>query len=249
MLKNMGDFMSNLSLERLLFNAAAPTDGPLIGSYLIGAGGSVLTETNVGADYGLDVNLINASIVVTATNLDIRDLSANQDSVKIGDGTDFLEINNDGSINVVGSVTATIASEADDAVSTLNPVFVGGISANQANALGSVSASGDRTSLTTDLYRRVFINDAPNISVDHSVLTCGLTEVAIPTLAGQTRIMLQNISDKPIFVGKTGVTISGATRGLEIAKGATLALECGQAIALYAISSAAAKELVVFKLA
>jgi len=39
------------------------------------------------------------SITVVATDLDIRDLSHSQDSVKIGDGTDFLAINADGSIN------------------------------------------------------------------------------------------------------------------------------------------------------
>lgn len=39
--------------------------------------------------------------VVSATDLDIRDLTHASDSVKIGDGTDFLAINNDGSINAV----------------------------------------------------------------------------------------------------------------------------------------------------
>ena len=41
------------------------------------------------------------SITVDATDLDIRDLSHSQDSVKIGDGTEFLAINTDGSINVI----------------------------------------------------------------------------------------------------------------------------------------------------
>lgn len=41
------------------------------------------------------------SITVDANNLDIRDLTHVSDSVKIGDGTDFLAINADGSINVV----------------------------------------------------------------------------------------------------------------------------------------------------
>jgi len=46
--------------------------------------------------------------VVSATNLDIRDLSHSQDSIKIGDGTDFLAINADGSLNIAdggGSIT------------------------------------------------------------------------------------------------------------------------------------------------
>lgn len=41
------------------------------------------------------------SITVDSTDLDIRDLTHVSDSVKIGDGTDFLAINADGSINVV----------------------------------------------------------------------------------------------------------------------------------------------------
>lgn len=39
-------------------------------------------------------------ITVSATDLDIRDLTASTDSVSIGDGTDVLDINADGSINV-----------------------------------------------------------------------------------------------------------------------------------------------------
>jgi len=43
------------------------------------------------------------SLTVDATDLDIRDLTHVSDSVKIGDGTDFLAVNTDGSINVVVS--------------------------------------------------------------------------------------------------------------------------------------------------
>jgi hypothetical protein len=52
----------------------------------------------------LDVNVTN-SVTVSSTDFDIRDLSHSQDSLKVGDGTDFLAINNDGSINVVVSAT------------------------------------------------------------------------------------------------------------------------------------------------
>lgn len=55
---------------------------------------------------GLAINVdgsINAT--VSATNLDIRDLSHAQDSIKIGDGTDFLAVNADGSLNATVSAT------------------------------------------------------------------------------------------------------------------------------------------------
>lgn len=49
---------------------------------------------NVAISDGTDTLAVNAdgsiNSVVTATNLDIRDLSHTQDSVKVGDGTDFL---------------------------------------------------------------------------------------------------------------------------------------------------------------
>lgn len=41
------------------------------------------------------------SITVDATDLDIRDLTHVSDSIKVGDGTDLLAVNTDGSINVV----------------------------------------------------------------------------------------------------------------------------------------------------
>jgi hypothetical protein len=41
------------------------------------------------------------SITVDAADLDIRDLTHVSDSIKVGDGTDFLAVNTDGSINVV----------------------------------------------------------------------------------------------------------------------------------------------------
>lgn len=46
-----------LSLERLLFDPSAPADGPLMGSYLIGSGGTVISETST----YLDVNIAGAS--------------------------------------------------------------------------------------------------------------------------------------------------------------------------------------------
>lgn len=59
---------------------------------------------------------ISGTVTVTATDLDIRDLTHVSDSVKVGDGTDFLAINTDGSINVVmQSSTGTAIANYDQA--------------------------------------------------------------------------------------------------------------------------------------
>ena len=58
--------MSALTLERLQFDASNPTDGPLMGSYLIAADGTVLTDS--GSSGALDVYLQNSSIAVTGSS-------------------------------------------------------------------------------------------------------------------------------------------------------------------------------------
>lgn len=59
-------------------------------------GGNSITVDDGGSSITVD-----GSVTVSATDLDIRDLTHVSDSVKIGDGTDFLAINSDGSINTV----------------------------------------------------------------------------------------------------------------------------------------------------
>lgn len=59
-------------------------------------GGNSITVDDGGGSITVD-----GTVTVTATDLDIRDLTHVSDSVKIGDGTDFLAINADGSINVI----------------------------------------------------------------------------------------------------------------------------------------------------
>jgi hypothetical protein len=96
-------------------------------SVALGNGTNLLTSTTVGADIGLDVNIINASVVVSATDLDIRDLTHASDSVKIGDGTDFLAVNADGSINanVTGAGFASGVYGANSVGNTATAITAG----------------------------------------------------------------------------------------------------------------------------
>lgn len=101
-----------MSLHRLLFDTANPAESANVGAFLrAGTDGDQISSTNVSGKEGLDVNIIN-SLTISATDLDIRDLSHTQDSIKIGDGTDFLAIAADGSI----AVTDNGASLTVDAV-------------------------------------------------------------------------------------------------------------------------------------
>ena len=147
-----------------------------------------------------------------------------------------------------GLWTVPVGTVADDAADTENPVKIG--SRAVSGALTAVSASNDRADAVSDLYRRLYINDSPNIDAAAVAVSVDTTAggIAIPTtaLAGRRRILIQNTGNHAIFVGKTGVT---STTGFRVAAGATLSLEIGQNIALFAIASSGTQNVRVLELA
>lgn len=64
----------NISLERLLFDPSSASDGPLVGSYLVGQGGTVATITTDGALEQLDVHDKDAIALLTTIDSDIGDI-------------------------------------------------------------------------------------------------------------------------------------------------------------------------------
>lgn len=67
-----------------------------------------VADTDVSNSNPVPVSDAGGSLTVDAVDLDIRDLTHVSDSVKVGDGTDFITVNADGSINITdngGSLT------------------------------------------------------------------------------------------------------------------------------------------------
>lgn len=159
-----------LTKDKLIFDTAVSlVENDNVGAYLRSSSGTLITDTGG----SLNVNVTN-SVTVTATNLDIRDLSAAQDNVAISDGTDTLAINADGSINITdngGSITVdgTVAvtqstspwvvqagaEKAEDAAHASGAVgnFVLGVR-NDANAT-LTSADGDYSPFAVDSAGRM----------------------------------------------------------------------------------------------
>lgn len=133
----------------------------------------------------LDINADGSiNSVVTATNLDIRDLTHVSDSVKVGDGTDFLEVNTDGSINVTdngGSLTVDAVNlDIRDLAFATDKVDVGGsvvaLDATTLAALESITVQNGSGAAAVN------IQDGGNsITVDGSV-TVSATDLDIRDL-------------------------------------------------------------------
>lgn len=226
--------MSALTKDRLIFDPANMTEGDQVGSYLIGASGTVIGNVSD----ALKVNLTNASIAVTATALDIRPLTFATDKVDVSGSSVGIS----GTVAVTQSgtwnVNLTDDSIADNSADSGNPFKVGSRS-YFGSALAAISSSGNRADLLSDKYRRIFINDAPSVAAASvAVSVDNVAEVALPAspLSGRTKMIIQNLGAHDIYIGPTGVTTSS---GLRVANGATLTLEIGDAVILYAISGSA----------
>lgn len=230
--------MSSLTLEKLSFDPADVAAGPSIGSYQIDAAGNVLSPADQGVHAEDSAHVSGDSGVQV---LVVRKDAAG--SLVSADG-DYapLQVDASGQLRTVTSLSSAVA---DDAADTENPIKVGSHAMDDQTALSAVTA-GDKADLISDEYRRVVINDAAHIGVLSSAVTVGTSAVALPAsaLAGRTRIMIQNRGGQSVFVGHSTVTTS---TGIEVTKGATLALEAGPAVAFYAISGSAGNDVRVIE--
>lgn len=189
----------------------------------------------------LDINAdgsLNAT--VTATDLDIRDLTHVSDSVKIGDGTDFLAVNADGSINVSFS-----SAVADDDADTENPVKVG--SRGFDGLLTALSASNDKADLLSDMYRRIWINDSANVGMNVGTESVGTTavELASTPLAGRRFVTIQNEGSVDVFIGHANTVTT--SNGIKISKKSSATFYLGEDIDIWAISGSAGQDVRVLQ--
>lgn len=136
---------------------------------------------------------------------------------------------------------------ADDAADAGNPIKVG--TRSEWGALAAISANNDRADLISDKYRRLYVNNGANVaaaSAAVSVTSAGVNLVTAGNLAGRRQILIQNLGNRAIYVGPSGVSI---TSGIRIAANANVTLEVGQDINLFGITDTTAQDVRVLELA
>jgi len=138
---------------------------------------------------------------------------------------------------------------ADDGVdgSTL-PIKVG--SRSRWGALLALSNDNDRADLISDKYRRVYVNSGANIGLRNDTVTAGASELELKSganrLEGRRLIMVQNLSNKEVYLGKTGVS---STNSLVLAARATISLDVGQDVPVFVLGSVTGQDIRVVELA
>jgi hypothetical protein len=260
-------------IDHLIFDttdAQTMADTHSVGAYLRDAAGSLITSQANGSQQALDVGinvagvqidprqiraLTNADVVtveqgtspwvVSATDLDIRNLSHTQDSIKIGDGTDFLAINADGSINVNADISVTNGSDkAEDAAHASGDIGTYVLAVRQDTLANSVSADGDYASLKVDAVGALYVNVAAfsgTVTVtDAALANTAILSAANPldiadtaeavkasALASRKYLWIYNNDNTKVFIGASGVT---AANGFPVSPGSYLELRAGPAV-------------------
>lgn len=199
--------------------------------------GRVLTVTSLASAYAEDSAHTSGDIgdFVLAVRQDTLASSTSAD----GDYAAFK-------LNARGALyTQPVGNVADDAADSENPVKVG--SRAETGALTAV-ADGDRADLLSDGFRRIYVNNSSNITVEETAVSVGTSATALPAtnLTGRKKIYIQNLASAPIFLGGSGVTTSN---GIRIAAGAVWEDEVGDDVNLFAIKAAGTADVRVLELA
>jgi len=140
-----------------------------------------------------------------------------------------------------------VGTVADDAVDTENPVKVG--SRARIGALLAISTNGDRADALSDRYRRIYVNNGPNISALNSVATVTTTAANLLTtqLSGRRRYLIQNLGALAIYLGNDA-TVTTST-GFKMASGSNMDVELGEDVSLFAIAAAGSQNVRILELA
>jgi hypothetical protein len=246
--------------EKLVFEPAAAADTDNVGAYLRSADGTLLTHTTVAGKKGLDVNVINTSLDVTATNLDIRDLSHTQDNVAIAQGGNTLVVNADGSINVKADIDVVNGAEKEeDSAHVSGSIGQYVLAVRQDTLAPSTSADGDYASFKVNQDGALWVQLADNLVVikpptftnwlvtQNTVDTTAELVVAAD-LTDRRKIIIQNVSsNRTVFLGQTNTVTSA--NGLRLSAGSAIELELAAGTAIYAIANAAGADLRIAELA
>ena len=233
--------------------------------------GTAISSTVVSGKTGLDVNIIDPITASFTNDTNYGTVGANtlRTASQVGNATGAADFNrgvtgaqtlrvtsnlNDGYANQINSLTTggatylnvdVIGNVADASADSGNPVKVG---TRVLGGVATATTTGNRADLISDLYRRVYINDSPNIGVAATAVTVSTSAATLiaSALGGRRRIMIQNLGTVPVYVGQTGVTTAS---GFKINASGTLALELGPDVGIFAISGTAGQNVRVLEIA
>lgn len=215
-------------LDQLTFDttdANTIADSSNVGAYVRSSDGTLITHTTDGGKERLDVDAkITGDVNVTATDLDIRDLSSVTDSVTAIQGTDPWIIGDGGGSITVDATDLDIRdlNFATDSVTSRLQDGSGNALTSTAGALDVNIASGTLTTSDAALANTAIANASNDLGVADTA-----EDVVASPLANRKYLWIYNNGNRRIFVGSTGVT---STNGYPMSPRSEMMLRAGAAV-------------------
>lgn len=231
-------------LHRLLFDVTAPDESANVGAFVrAGDDGTLIGHVSD----ALKVNISNASIAVTATNLDIRDLVFATDKVDVSGSSVSIT----GDVNVTQGTSPWVVSATNldirDLTAASDSVQAWAFD-GAGTALTSTLVSG-KQALDVNVANAITTSDAAlaNVALANeadSITTTSGAAIASP-LANRKYVMLYNNGSKIVYLGAGTVT---AANGFPLPPGSFLEARLGAAVAINAIAQSGTQDIRVLQM-
>lgn len=202
------------------------------------------------------IDAITNAVTVTATNLDVRDLTSASDSVEIKTAAgQALAI--DGSGYITANINGTVVVSATDLDIRNLAYAIDSVTAYQGGTWTIDAITNAVTVVATNLDIRDLSSSTDSISTVQQAfqtwktsavpVTNSATQIAASPLTGRKKIIIQNVGSNDIFV-KDANTVSAAVDG-KIAKGASFEMELGASATIYGITASGSADVRVWEFA
>lgn len=249
-----------LQKDQLVFDPTAPAEGDSVGSYVLSSDGTAITHTTNGAKEALDVNITSSTGGISIVDSDGDELEVNSNgSINVNASfTDPLKFRKDGSVVEVIEDTTTPANNQPLPVKLVSTSGDINITAGDLNVqLEHTGANfdslriGDGTTLASvSTNNDLQVVDRANDGMANSAIsvndTVGGTNLVTSALAERKEITIQNLDNRPIYVGASGVS---ASNGLRVPAKGSMTIKLGPNLALYAITPSGTADVRILELA
>lgn len=161
----------------------------------------------------------------------------------------MLSVNASGALYTTTSISSLSGQYAEDSVASTGDIGNFQLAVRR-DTSGSNAADGDYTEMQTWLDGSLrTVDHANNVNLQQ-IVTVGTTATQLPAsnLAGRKLIMIQNVSDKKIYLGSSTVTADEtATGGVQLGRGGFVTCEAGPDNDLYGRAGTAGNAVAVWE--
>lgn len=196
--------------------------------------GTAITSTVVGADTGLDVNILNS---LTVDINGVYNVGTNPDPDNVG---------------MIAHVRSAAPGDADQtfrstgAAASSDAVVAANVQGLDVNAFG-MSYNGTTWDRNRSRNNELLVNDTANSAIlqTQKNVTTTTGALLVTQLANRKYMLIQNAGSGTVYLGAAGVS---AADGFPISGGSVAELRCGPAVSVHAVTNTGTRDTRILEL-